>query len=67
MSIPKPEAKTRRLGIPSINDRLVQEVLRTILEPIFEQGFLDTSHGFRPNRSCHTALKELNTRMKDSI
>jgi group II intron reverse transcriptase/maturase len=61
----KPE-KIRPLGIPSINDRLVQEVVRSIIEPIFELTFLETSFGFRPNRGCHTALKFINTRMKDS-
>lgn len=65
INIPKPSsAKTRPLGIPSINDRLVQEVLRIIIEPIFETQFLETSHGFRPERSCHVALKDLNTRFK---
>lgn len=67
--IPKPgkPGKFRPLGIPSINDRLVQEVIRTILEPIFELNFSYFSHGFRPNRGCHTALKWMNTNMKDSI
>jgi group II intron reverse transcriptase/maturase len=55
------------LGIPSINDRLVQEVIRTILEPIYELNFSQLSHGFRPNRGCHTALKWMNTNMTDSI
>lgn len=59
--------KFRPLGIPSINDRLVQEVIRTIIEPIYELNFSNLSHGFRPNRSCHTALKWMNTNMKDSI
>ena len=67
--IPKPgkPGKKRPLGIPAINDRLVQEVVRTIIEPIFELSFNNQSHGFRPNRGCHTALKWVNTRMKDSI
>lgn len=66
--IPKPgkPGKFRPLGIPSINDRLVQEVIRSIIEPIYEFSFSDKSFGFRPNRSCHIALKYLNTRMKDS-
>lgn len=66
--IPKPgkPGKFRALGIPSINDRLVQEVVRSVIEPIFELTFLETSFGFRPNRGCHTALKFINTRMKDS-
>lgn len=59
--------KFRPLGIPAINDRLVQEVIRSILEPLFEAQFSGHSHGFRPGRSCHTALKELRTQMKDSI
>lgn len=66
--IPKPgkPGKTIPLGIPTINDRLVQEVIRSIIEPIFELNFSDQSHGFRPNRSCHTALKWMYTQMKDS-
>lgn len=66
ISKPGKPGKLRPLGIPSINDRLVQEVLRTILEPIYEFKFSQFSHGFRPNRSCHTALKWMNTNMKDS-
>lgn len=67
MLIPKPgkPGKTRPLVIPAINDRLVQEVIRSIIEPIFELNFSNQSHGFRPNRSCHTALKWVNTHMKD--
>lgn len=67
--IPKPgkPGKMRPLGIPAINDRLVQEVLRTVIEPIFEINFSNLSHGFRPNRGCHTALKWINTHMKDSV
>lgn len=67
--IPKPgkPGTKRPLGIPAINDRLVQEVVRTIIEPIFELSFNNQSHGFRPNRGCHTALKWINTRMKDSV
>ena len=51
--------KKRPLGIPTFTDKLVQEVLRMILEAIYEPIFLPASHGFRPNRSCHTALKSL--------
>ena len=54
--IPKKNGGTRPLGIPSFEDKLVQEVLRMILEAIYEPNFKDTSHGFRPKRSCHTAL-----------
>jgi len=52
-------AKKRPLGIPSTDDKLVQEVVRMILEAIYEPTFLKQSHGFRPRRSCHTALAEI--------
>lgn len=51
--------KLRPLGVPTFTDKLVQEVLRMILEAVYEPIFLDVSHGFRPKRSCHTALKQL--------
>lgn len=60
--IPKPNGKMRKLGIPCVRDKIVQEVMRMILEAIFdspqEPYFRNTSHGFRSNRSCHTALRE---------
>lgn len=59
--IPKknnPEKK-RPLGIPTFTDKLIQEVLRMVLEAVYEPIFLNVSHGFRPKRSCHTALKSL--------
>lgn len=60
--IPKKNGKLRSLGIPSIDDKLVQEVVRMLLESIYENSFEDTSHGFRPNRSCHTALRMIQNR-----
>ena len=51
--------KKRPLGIPSTDDKLVQEVVRMILEVIYEPNFSDNSHGFRPNRSCHTCLGQI--------
>ena len=55
----KNSSKKRPLGIPSTDDKLVQEIIRMLLEAIYEPGFSDHSHGFRPNRSCHTALLEV--------
>ncbi len=58
--IPKKNSKKKRpLGIPSFEDKLVQEVIRKMLDAIYEPLFLDTSHGFRPNRSCQTALHQI--------
>ncbi|KIL36581.1 maturase [Gordoniibacillus kamchatkensis] len=54
--------KKRPLGIPSFDDKLLQEVIRMILESIYEGTFSPHSHGFRPKRSCHTALLEVKTR-----
>ena len=57
--IPKKNGKLRPLGIPSFNDKLVQEVIRMILEAIYERFFEHSSHGFRKKRSCHTALNNI--------
>ena len=55
----KNSAKKRPLGIPSTDDKLVQEIVRMILESIYEGSFSQNSHGFRPRRSCHTALRQI--------
>lgn len=57
--INKQNGKKRPLGLPTFTDKLVQEALRMIIEAIYEPIFNEHSHGFRPNRSCHTALKEI--------
>ena len=62
VDIPKSSGKgTRPLTIAPPRDKIVQEVMRMILEAIFEPTFLDFSHGFRPNRGCHTALRQIKT------
>ena len=57
--IPKPNGDKRPLGIPAVEDKIVQMAIKKILEAIFEQDFIDTSYGFRPNRSCHGALSQI--------
>ena len=57
--IPKAAGSAKRaLGIPNVVDRMVQEAVRLVLEPLYEPTFHDSSHGFRPNRSCQTAIAE---------
>lgn len=60
--IPKSSGKLRPLTIGNPRDKLVQEVIRMVLEAIYEPLFLPCSHGFRRNRSCHTALREVFTK-----
>lgn len=59
VEIPKRDGGKRKLGIPSVRDRVVQDNLRDILEKIFESTFSEHSHGFRPDRGCFTALRDL--------
>jgi RNA-directed DNA polymerase len=56
--IPKTSGGQRGLGIPNVVDRIVQEAVRQVLEPLYEPTFHESSHGFRPNRSCHTAVRQ---------
>src|SRR5262245_14449929 len=56
--------KFRPLGIPTIQDRVVQAALKNILEPIFEADFFPTSYGFRPGRSVHAAIEHLRVLMR---
>jgi RNA-directed DNA polymerase len=57
--IPKPDGRTRPIGISATEDKLVQEALRVVMQSIYEQDFMDSSYGFRPGRSCHDALRAL--------
>jgi retron-type reverse transcriptase len=59
IQIPKASGGTRPLAIASATDKIVQEAMRLILEAIYEPLFAECSYGFRPNKSCHTALKKV--------
>lgn len=65
LEIPKGGGKTRPLGIPTVKDRVVQAALKSVIEPIFERHFLDTSYGFRPGRGCKDALRDVNQGLKE--
>lgn len=57
VEIPKPNGGVRKLGIPTVTDRLVQQAVAQVLSPVYEQIFSDNSFGFRPKRSAHDAIK----------
>ena len=63
--IPKAGGGQRGLGIPDVIDRIVQEAVRQVLEPLWEPTFHPSNHGFRPGRSCHTAIAEARTHVED--
>jgi RNA-directed DNA polymerase len=63
--IPKADGPGRPLGIPTVRDRVVQAATRRVIEPIFEEKFMDCSFGFRPNRSAHMALEKIRKDLMD--
>ncbi len=65
VDIPKGDGRMRPLGIPTVKDRIVQQAVRLVIEPIFEARFHDVSYGFRPGRGCHDALREVDRLIKD--
>ena len=65
VDIPKDNGKTRKLGIPTVADRLIQQAICQVLTPIFEEQFSDNSFGFRPKRSAHDALKRCQTNITE--
>jgi hypothetical protein len=59
--IPKPDGGERKLGVPSVLDRLIQQAVAQVLSPVFDPGFVPVSYGFRPGRSAHDAVKVART------
>jgi retron-type reverse transcriptase len=63
----KNSSKKRPLGLPTWSDKLLQEVIRSLLEAYYEPQFSDRSHGFRPGRRCHTALEEIQRQWRGTV
>ena len=64
VDIPKGGGKTRPLGIPTVSDRIAQQVIKTYIEPRLDAEFMDNSYGYRPNKSAHQAIKEVQNHVR---
>jgi len=64
VNIPKDGGKTRPLGIPTVSDRIAQQVIKTYVEPRLDAEFMDNSYGYRPNKSAHQAVKEVQNNVR---
>ncbi|KAA9295048.1 reverse transcriptase domain-containing protein, partial [Aerococcus tenax] len=58
VEIPKPNGQVRKLGIPVVRDRVIQQAIRQVIEPLIDPHFMENSHGFRPGKGTHSALKQ---------
>lgn len=58
VEIPKPNGEERKLGIPCVRDRVIQQAIRQVIEPMIDPHFMENSHGFRPGKGTHSALKQ---------
>lgn len=58
VEIPKPNGEKRKLGIPCVRDRVIQQAIRQVIEPMIDPHFMENSHGFRPGKGTHSALKQ---------
>ena len=65
VEIPKENGKTRKLGIPTVVDRMIQQAVSQVLSPIYEEQFQENSYGFRPGRSAHDALRQCQRNIAD--
>lgn len=67
VEIPKPDGGSRMLGVPTVLDRLVQQAIAQVLEPVFDPGFSQRSYGFRPGRSAHQAVEQARVWLEDGF
>jgi RNA-directed DNA polymerase len=66
VEIPKPSGGSRSLGIPTINDHVIQQAITQVLNPIIDPSFSASSHGFRPGHNAHGAVRQVNQKIQQS-